>query len=77
MYDSRRAVCFEVVFVKGSGAWGPVSVDGRAMVVVFVEFLLSSFLSRSGLGQDPISSLVELVGYCNAFPGQDWLMSLV
>jgi hypothetical protein len=24
MYDSRRAVCSDVVFIEGSGSWGPV-----------------------------------------------------
>ena len=74
VYDSRRVVCFDVVFIEDSGSWGPVfcglgsvSVDGCAMmivsfddsVVVGFRFDFIGFRFRSGLSRS--SQILVLV----------------
>jgi hypothetical protein len=39
IYDSRRAVCFDVVFIEGSGSWVPVSVVGVGRAIVAFVFI--------------------------------------
>jgi hypothetical protein len=66
VYDSRRVVCFDVVFIEDSGSWGPVfcglgsiSVDGCAImivsfdnnIVVGFKFDFIGFRFRSGLSR--------------------------
>jgi hypothetical protein len=38
MYDSRRALDFDVVFVEDSGSWDSVSVVGVSRAIVVVSF---------------------------------------
>ena len=44
MYDSRRAVCFAVVFVEDFNSWVPVSVVGVDRVIVVFVFIDDSII---------------------------------